>query len=82
MSGVQGRLKYVVFSIDQVRRSHKKSLSCKYRSEGEKRTMSGRLREKVEEEFRVMAKFLLEAYQTKRPADKIERRKQVEMGAC
>lgn len=44
--------------------------------------ISGRLREKVEEECRVMAKFLLEAYQTKRPADKIERSKQVEMGAC
>lgn len=44
--------------------------------------MSGRLRKQVEEECRVMAKFLLEAYQTKRPADKIERSKQVEMGAC
>lgn len=44
--------------------------------------MSGRLREKVEEEFRMMAKFLFEAYQTKRPADKIEKSKQVERGAC
>lgn len=44
--------------------------------------MNGRLREKVEEKFRVMAKFLFEAYQTKRPADKIEKSKQIEMGAC